>query len=765
MKKLLLTAFFTIWTTNLMAVSDQAQYIYRQRAIMLSQHQYEKNLDLIQLDPETCKVPVKKQDRIRVLKLNTKQFEEEGKLTHCKGIKFIGKRKIIRDLVEQRKSVIQIQEFENTKGKSSDGITIQEPIDNTTPTGKDDFSLIGSSPFPLPIIAGYSGIPYFSNFHDETYNSNLPKHLSRVFHYYARGLPDGITISHSMIGGLVGVPKKSGSFSPIIELVEYKNAVPVVVFRGPVPIKIFDTPKHTVLNSGHRGLHNAHLKFINKPFPLLTTEFFENNEHYPESLRSLNSVRSGKHYFEVKVEDYSGVFDIKFSGLDSKSIGGFLNGPKAGQQYKWWPTISQSEFKKIKSGDVVGVAIDGAAGKIWYRVNGHWLGQTKHNFSIRYPGGDLEPQVTFAKNQSLWPEIYGSKIRITTNFGDQPFYHELPKDFSGIPFDKTEIIFPNLWDINTASHHIGIDVDIFQVDAEAYAKRPMAMFNHELLGLMAASGQRYVLDGRGDAILAMEPKSSGRWQFELQHIGFGQKGQIGIAPSDFPTRSLTKLGASGTGSIGLRRLDEFVSETGKGVLYVDGVPTEITYFEDKTRFTFDCNFDSGLVNIYADGKFLIETKLPKGHSSWRIAMISEGSAAILYTLPEDMKYPVKGVKPWTLEVASCSANCSGYSIPSTVTTPVSEEDEIQTCEAINLDISGKTAAKNEYTCELRETRIGGVASCVTPKSPHPCMDLGNSKFYCSPTDTMVTYNDRASCESTCFGIKEFSRKCTNDGWK
>ena len=68
----LLVLFYTNSGFAQSVKNEQKEFFFKQRAIMLSQLQFEKNLDLMQLDPDTCKMPVEQSKRISVLQKNIK---------------------------------------------------------------------------------------------------------------------------------------------------------------------------------------------------------------------------------------------------------------------------------------------------------------------------------------------------------------------------------------------------------------------------------------------------------------------------------------------------------------------------------------------------------------------------------------------------------------------------------------------------------------------------------------------------------------------
>lgn len=638
--------FFVYFLTSIFSVSasdDQIDSFYKQRAILLAQYEYERSLDLMLLDPETCRIPVQKEDRTRVLKINIKQLEKGGFLKHCRELKFRGTRKILSRLAEQKKHLENILTFRSQgeglqeEGGSPTATTplpvvaeILEPLE-TPPPKKKETENFGTPPSSNFILSGYQGVPYFVHpYWDETFG--LRHNGPGIKYYNSRNLPDGLTFSDSNSGIISGIPEKAGKFRPVIEvgsLGYYMKKEPL--FKGSVSIEILPTPKYTVLNSGQRGRFDK-ISFLNGSAPLLSVTLMERG-----SVRALNSMRSGKYYFEVKVHNLGDNFNVTLSSDN-------LNSPESGSTFGLFSSllykvysVSGSEQKKLKDNDVIMVAIDNNEQKLWYGVNGRWSGKTL-NWTNAIPGGDLEPSVKFPEKfklaTQLWPGVTGNRgSSVTFNFGDHPWAHEAPKGFTGIPLSLNDFELPNMWNSNSASDFMAItETDVRSTSGGK------SIFHNDLLGQSCESQQAYVLDDRGDAIFAMNPKSKGRWQFEIEAIGFAEKTVFGLAPVDFNTNSTVKLGSKGSGSIGISR---------KGIISVDGEMHETKAFDDNDRFTFDCDFSSGIVHIYVNGKHLLQTNLPKNLSGkWVIATNNASSKTRLYTLERDLKYPINGAEYW-----------------------------------------------------------------------------------------------------------------------
>ena len=173
--KIVLIIFFLLNS----AWAIQKDSFYRQRAIMLAQHEYEKSLDLMLLDPETCKVPLNREERIRVLKMNIEVLNKTGKLNHCSELRLIGSRKIVQDLEKQKIALNDANEKLTDDGgiETHDNVSVSEPIaevlepiDNAMPLPEETKDLFGTKPSSLPVLSGYVGVPYASTpEYDETF--------------------------------------------------------------------------------------------------------------------------------------------------------------------------------------------------------------------------------------------------------------------------------------------------------------------------------------------------------------------------------------------------------------------------------------------------------------------------------------------------------------------------------------------------------------------------------------------------------------------
>lgn len=744
---------------------------------MLSQLQYEMNLDLISLDPDTCKVPLKRADKIRVLRRNTQELETSGALSACRKIKFIGRRKIVEDLKKQRTAVQNILTFatpgEGIKTAATPATTpvaapetetvtetqdILDPVSNSYLREADPTPNHGENPSEFDIYPGYEGLPYLSKAKvDDTiyYTPPTPYDPPR---FSSREMPPGLTlISH---GDIVGIPRKAGLFSPIIKAGSFLNQG---IFKGPVKFKIFPKPKFTILDpiqaDSGAGFRADYPPFLKVRFKDATS-----------GVRTMHGTRSGKFYFEVKVIDLGAYGAI---GLDTLNVtmgrGTTSAGGKVAFEFRQsFPDYSQGTnptYKKIQKGDTMMVAYDADTAKLWYGVNGNWLRRTLEGVANPAKGigvytsaEDLKQMAKIVPGTFVRPFVQGREgTQLITNFGDQPWTYGPPDGFSGIKVTELDKKFPNLFDSNTSSASATVS-------------------GGEFPGTGAFSTDLFVLNSGGDAILAMSPKSSGRWQFEMSNYSWAERTAMGIAPINFPVDKLLKLGAVGTNSVGVRRQVSFAR--GGGVVDVNGKShligdQDFNYpLPDTTRFTFDCDFDNKTITIYADGKEILKSSLPDYSGAWAIASTIASTNVYLYTqLPgqeiipgTEMKYPLPGVKPWGLDDSSCP-NCT-----TPTRTPVDkkivEEDKVIECAAADYNANGEIhdLASDAPYCTLPVTQASMSGQCSVPPKALGCSQSGK-QWLCSYYMDAYDTEDRCNSECTIPGTV-VRKECSSAGeWK
>jgi hypothetical protein len=753
----LLAAFLFTWTSVFAEISQESFFL-QQRGVMLSQLEFEKNLELLVVDPSNCSVPLKKEDRLRVLRRNTQEIRERGFLKDCRSRRVIGSRAIIENLRRQRAHVENIQTYRaqgegitatlSTSG-GTDAPPVQEilvPEDNSYQREPDQVQNFGTRPSPFDIYPGYEGLPYMSSSQsdDTLYYFDPRPYYPSIFS--SRELPPGLTIGDSMKGVIVGIPRKSGFYSPTMKV---GTAPQNFKFKGPVKFKIYPRPKFTILNPLQR-LSQSIIRFRQDYLPFLKVKFSPMlNDRpltgaYSQGVRTLHGMRSGKMYFEVKVLETGSDGAVGIDIGNSHNGGAINTGKKYGfefrQQYPDYSKPNNTQFKKIQKDDIMMVAYDVDTANLWFGVNGKWLKRGPSD--VVDPAKGLKPYSSsdeLLRTAGIKPGdmtrafVQGTNgTEFITNFGDQPWTYNPPDGFSGIRVTELDKKFPNLWDSNSTSATAAMD------DAGG----------GNFYGTGVQSLDLFVLGSGGDAVVSMSPKSSGRWQFEIDGYSYPERTSMGIAPVNFQTDKLVRIGAAGTNSIGLRRQDEFFTKTGKGVIDVNGKTTYIDHFSSDTRFTFDCDFDNKTVTIYADGKEIFKTPLPPHSGAWVIAASMASTNATIYTqLPgqgivpkAEMKFPVPGVKPWLLDDSPCP-NCA--SRPA-----VLEEDKVIECASVDFVKDGSVydGSSNTPHCTLPKTQAGMTGQCTIPPKLFAC-EKSNTGWFCS--QYMDNYSTEERCISEC----------------
>ena len=163
-----------------------------------------------------------------------------------------------------------------------------------------------------------------------------------------------------------------------------------------------------------------------------------------KAARATESKNSGKWYWEITV-DAAVDTKINFIGVGNGSatlasyVGSDANGWSyqgniVAPGYKYHSAASVAYGNDYVDGDIVGVALDLNAGKIWWSKNGVWQasGDPVAGTGEAYSGltGDIYPMVSLYQNSNA----------ITANFGASTFTYTPPTGFSGLdtPFDNTD---------------------------------------------------------------------------------------------------------------------------------------------------------------------------------------------------------------------------------------------------------------------------------------------------------------------------------------
>lgn len=134
------------------------------------------------------------------------------------------------------------------------------------------------------------------------------------------------------------------------------------------------------------------------------------------SVRSTASASTGKWFFEILVTFTSNAYVGMASSallLDSQFIGQATDSAGFGSNGAWWQNGSSTSGNPMyASGDVIGVAIDFSAGKIWFGKNGTWTGDPATNTG----GVSYSPGATQFPGYSTYTFGDSGTLRVPTTF-------------------------------------------------------------------------------------------------------------------------------------------------------------------------------------------------------------------------------------------------------------------------------------------------------------------------------------------------------------
>ena len=166
-----------------------------------------------------------------------------------------------------------------------------------------------------------------------------------------------------------------------------------------------------------------------------------------DSVRSIASRTSGKFYFEITINDYqytmsgvatSGASMSNYLGSDSYGLG-FMSASSTfyvGNTF----TANGKTAVLLENDDVVCIALDIDAGKLWYGKNGAWIGSGD-------PAAGTDWTFSFEGGTELFAAFSAEAANGTANFGDSAFSYTVPSGFEsgfGDVGETTSII-----DLNT----------------------------------------------------------------------------------------------------------------------------------------------------------------------------------------------------------------------------------------------------------------------------------------------------------------------------
>jgi len=148
--------------------------------------------------------------------------------------------------------------------------------------------------------------------------------------------------------------------------------------------------------------------------------------------RATLSKDAGKWYWEITQNVAASAYSYHGVATNQATLAGFLGADQygwsyAGTGYKANANSSTSFGAAFTVGDIVGVAVDIDAGKIWFSKNGVW--QAGGN-----PATGANPAFSNLSGKTLFPSIslYTNTNQGTANFGAHSFQYPIPSGFEGL---------------------------------------------------------------------------------------------------------------------------------------------------------------------------------------------------------------------------------------------------------------------------------------------------------------------------------------------
>lgn len=159
-----------------------------------------------------------------------------------------------------------------------------------------------------------------------------------------------------------------------------------------------------------------------------------------EGVRAVQSTSSNKYYWEVSNDSWDGVnFGPSFgiaNSTASLSLGGGSDTNSLVMQWYGGVTISGTDVTTIQTfttGDVVCIAVDFGASKVWWRTNGgNWNNSGTDNPATSTGGVSMTGNSMAAGPYFAFVQLRGT-AQATANFGASAFAQTMPSGFSRWP--------------------------------------------------------------------------------------------------------------------------------------------------------------------------------------------------------------------------------------------------------------------------------------------------------------------------------------------
>jgi hypothetical protein len=152
------------------------------------------------------------------------------------------------------------------------------------------------------------------------------------------------------------------------------------------------------------------------------------------AVRATQSATAGKWYYEHTITAKGGINPVTGIGRAAAPLDNYVGATTDSWGYSaggdcWYNAISQAVYATYGAGNIIGVALDLAAGKIWFSKNGAWNGDPVAGTGQAFSGvtGTVLPMVSTANTAD----------QLDTNFGAAGFTYAIPSGYQAWPLDIT----------------------------------------------------------------------------------------------------------------------------------------------------------------------------------------------------------------------------------------------------------------------------------------------------------------------------------------
>lgn len=482
-------------------------------------------------------------------------------------------------------------------------------------------------------------------------------------------LPAGITVSDQQRPMIVGYPTTAETFAYSIP-VKPSGLGDDYELTGSMTIHA--EPSFTVWNPEDREISTSGIRLLAGPAPYLQLEGVSAAGSIGSAVRSLNGYTTGKHYWEVKLLTLPGSAFALSLGLDGSRFGGGETGDVMFQPITaftdagvWGYTLSSNDgvsmtatiaglgvsptttALELAEDDWLRLAFDADAGSLWIGRSSTWIGGGD-------PAAGTSPTITgiTLEGSSFWSDFRAlafltGGVSVLANFGSQTWDGGgPPTGFSGCAYTRKTRDSVQLWDTDTQS----LDPDM--VDSPGLFMTVDSFVGddaHKLSGTRAYFNRAVALE-RPHSVLGTNPRSTGRYQFEIELlVPWAAVTHAGLCPFDWDnTTQLVRPGRT-SDSFGFSFAGGNLPEgSTAGDIYSGGVSVgTMPICTTGDVVTFDCDLDANEVDLYRNGTLIDTFTLPTTGKAWApcIAGNAHGEGRLIST---DLSYPVVGATNWNV---------------------------------------------------------------------------------------------------------------------